>query len=135
LKEMAAELALRNPASGTQALLFSARELLQPRSVFLIARLNGQPVGCGALRHVDHHCAQIQCLYVSATVRRRGIGRKILAELEQKAADFDYQMVQAEIGLEQVEAAALFESGDFHQGQGSQSALRVKTIFHAELEI
>ena len=46
---------------------------------FVVARLRGEPVGCGAIRLADSY---IKRMWVSPTARGLGLGRRLLAELE-----------------------------------------------------
>lgn len=89
---------------------FSPAEAAAPRTVFLIARLGGQPVGCGALRRLEDPIAEIKRMYVSPAGRRRGIARRILLELEQQAKEFGYHTIRLETGIRQPEAQQLYES-------------------------
>lgn len=90
-------------------------DALVPRSAFLIARLYGKPVGCGALRPLDAETAEIRRMYVAPEVRRSGIGRKLLAELQRIAAGFGYRILRLETGNRQPEAIALYESCGFRR--------------------
>lgn len=89
---------------------FSLSEAAMERTIFLVARLGNLPVGCGAIRQIDHHTAEVKRMYVSATERRRGIARLILARLEQQAFDFGYRAIRLETGILQPEAQRLYES-------------------------
>ena len=80
------------------------------RAIFLLARLRGQPVGCGALRRFDDHTAEIKRMYVTPAARRQGIARRILIELERHAREFSYRAVRLETGIQQPEAQRLYES-------------------------
>jgi GNAT superfamily N-acetyltransferase len=86
-----------------------------PRSAFIIARLDNQPVGCAALRPLDAKTAEIRRMYVVAPARRRGVARSLLAELERRAAEFGYSLIQLETGNRQPEAIALYESCGYHR--------------------
>ena len=44
----------------------------------LIARLNGEPVGCGAIRPMEASVAEVKRMYVGPQARGRGVGRMIL---------------------------------------------------------
>jgi GrpB-like predicted nucleotidyltransferase (UPF0157 family)/GNAT superfamily N-acetyltransferase len=90
-------------------------EPLVGRSAFLIARLQGSPVGCAGLRPLDAKAAEVKRMYVIPTARRRGIGRRLLAELEAKAALFGFTTLRLETGNRQPEAIALYESSGFRR--------------------
>ena len=93
----------------------ATNEPLVPRSVFLIARLAGKPVGCAALRPMNAEIAEVRRMYVAPSVRRRGIARRLLAELEGKAIKLGYTSVRLETGTRQPEAVALYESCGFRR--------------------
>jgi putative acetyltransferase len=89
---------------------FSLAEGAKAREVFLVARLAGHAVGCGALRRIDDEKAEIKRMYVAPAGRRNGIARQIIAELESQAVQFGYRAVLLETGIRQPEAQALYES-------------------------
>jgi len=100
---------------GTPPSAFSPDEVLAPRTAFVVARLGGQPIGCGALRRLDESTGEVKRMYVVPNGRRRGIARRILQALEQFAAGFNYRAIRLETGLEQPEAIGLYESSGYHR--------------------
>ena len=54
-------------------------------------------------------------MYVAPSVRRRGLARRLLAELEEKAIKLGYAIVRLETGNRQPEAIALYESCGFRR--------------------
>ena len=52
---------------------------------FLVAKQDGQVVGCGALVPHDANTAEIKRMSVAASLRRQGLGRRILASLCEEA--------------------------------------------------
>jgi len=48
--------------------------------------LLGRPIGCGALKFHRRRPTEIKRMWVAATARGLGIGRRLLAELEARAA-------------------------------------------------
>jgi len=89
---------------------FSLSEAAIERTIFLIARLDKEPVGCGAIRRIDEDTAEIKRMYVAPAARRRSVARRILAELERSAIDFGYRAIRLETGILQPEAQRLYES-------------------------
>ncbi len=110
--ELCAEMASRY---GTAPSPFSLAEAAAPRTVFLVARLGDDPVGCGALRRFDDETAEIKRMYVAPAGRRRGLARRILAALERHAHDFHYHAIRLETGVRQPEAQAFYESVGFRR--------------------
>jgi GNAT superfamily N-acetyltransferase len=88
-----------------------------PLGTFVVAHLDGRPVGCGALKPVDGQpgVAEIKRMYTRSTARRRGVSRRILARLEQAAVDLGYREIRLETGAEQPEAVALYEAHGWHR--------------------
>lgn len=56
-----------------------------PRGLFLLAVAGGEVLGCGALQHLDDDTAEVKRMWVSPSSRRRGVGRRLLARLEDEA--------------------------------------------------
>lgn len=84
----------------------------RPHGVFLVAWLDGEPAGCGALKpfDADARLAEIKRMYTVPGARRRGVSRAVLVRLEAIAAELGYRHLQLETGTEQPEALALYES-------------------------
>ena len=81
--------------------------------VLVVARLDGVPVGCGALRQIDVTTVEVKRLYVVPTARRRGIARQVLAELEWVATELGNEKVILETGILQPEALSLYGSAGY----------------------
>ena len=94
---------------------FKADDVLAGRGAFVIARLHGDSVGCGALRQMDRDSAEVNRMYVVPTARRQGVARAILRELERRAAEFGYRTIRAETGNRQPEAVSLYEDAGFYR--------------------
>lgn len=82
----------------------------RPRGVFLVARVDGSPVGCGALKPLDDSVgvAEVKRMYTAPHGRRQGVGRAVLARLEEVAAELGYDRMQLETGTAQPEALAMY---------------------------
>src|SRR5207248_5161117 len=79
------------------------------------ACVEGWPAGCGGLRRFNKETAEIKRMYVEPGARCRGIGRKILDELEAAAKRLGYQKVRLETGTRQPEAIRLYESAGYQR--------------------
>lgn len=80
--------------------------------VFLVARESGRALGCGALVRSDGW-AEIKRMFVESGARGRGIGRRLLRELEAIAMQSGIPLLRLEMGIEQPEALALYRSAGF----------------------
>jgi ribosomal protein S18 acetylase RimI-like enzyme/DNA-binding MarR family transcriptional regulator len=88
-------------------------ELRLPAGLLLVARLHGEPVGCGALKLHGRGPAEIKRMWVSGSARGLGIGRRMLAELERRAIEHGARMVRLETNRSLVEAIALYRSAGY----------------------
>lgn len=94
---------------------FAPADVCVPRSAFVIARWKGEPVGCGAIRPLEEEIAEIKRMYVLPEGRRRGIGRRVMEELERLAGEFGYRAIWLETGLQQPDAIALYERSGYRR--------------------
>jgi GNAT superfamily N-acetyltransferase len=84
-----------------------------PRGTYLIAYLDGEPVGCGALRPLDEAGVEVRRMFVVRRARGRNFGRAILRALEAAAGRFGYKFMRLETGNRQLPAMALYASYGF----------------------
>jgi GNAT superfamily N-acetyltransferase len=94
---------------------FPIEEFVRLGGVFLVGRLNGRPVACGAIRPVEPAVAEVKRMYVEPDLRGRGFGRRILAELEARARLAGYTVLRLETGDKQPEAIRLYETAGYHR--------------------
>jgi len=79
-----------------------------PGGIYVLAYLDEEPAGCGALRPLDRHAVEIRRMYVHKSARRRGLARALLAVLEQAAAGLGYTVMRLETGERQAPAISLY---------------------------
>jgi len=90
-----------------------AEDVTRPRGTFVVAHLDGTPVGCGALRPLpggDGTIAEVKRMYTVPAARGRGVARALLRRLVAVAAELGYRQVVLETGTRQPEAMALYAS-------------------------
>jgi DNA-binding MarR family transcriptional regulator len=87
--------------------------LRPPAGILLVARLGAEPVGCGALKFGADGACEVKRMWVSATVRGTGLGRRLLAELEAHAAASGARVLRLETNRSLVEAIALYRSAGY----------------------
>src|SRR5713226_7650321 len=90
-----------------------AQHLESGRGTFLVARDNGQPVGCGAFRLLDRATAEVKRMYVEPEHRGKGVGRAVLARLEAAATQLGARRLVLETGIHSPEALALYRGTGF----------------------
>jgi GNAT superfamily N-acetyltransferase len=113
-------------------------DVTPPRGVFLVAHLDGRPVGCGALRPLAEAgagVAEIKRMYTAPSARRRGVSRAVLASLESEAARFGYRRLQLQTGLRQPEAMALYGASGYRRipNFGTWAASELTACFAKDL--
>jgi GNAT superfamily N-acetyltransferase len=78
-------------------------------SAVLVARdENGSIVGCGALRFLGRGVAEVKRMYVAPAARGGGVGKAVLAGLEDAARELGWRTLRLETGPRQPEAVALY---------------------------
>jgi GNAT superfamily N-acetyltransferase len=107
------ELSGRYPEQGANHFRLDAGEVSEGRGAFLVAHEDGHPVGCGAIRRLDHQVGEIKRMYVRPAARGRGIGSAILAALEAEARGLGVSRLVLEAGPRQPEALALYARAGF----------------------
>jgi GNAT superfamily N-acetyltransferase len=99
--------------------------LLGMRGRLLVARLDGDPVGVGALKPVDDTTAEIKRMYVRPAAQGLGVGRAILARLVQDARAEGYATVRLETLRFMTTAQAMYRAFGFVEApefDGSEAA-------------
>ncbi|MGW3605421.1 GNAT family N-acetyltransferase [Micromonospora sp. NPDC005161] len=90
-------------------------ELVPPAGVFLLATLNSEPVGCGAVKLHPDAPAEIKRVWVADTVRGLGMGRRILSDLERYAAERGRTSVRLDTNRNLTEAIAMYHSSGYRE--------------------
>jgi DNA-binding MarR family transcriptional regulator/GNAT superfamily N-acetyltransferase len=96
-----------------RALPATAEEMSSPRGVFLVARLHGEPVGCGGLKRYEDAPPDIKRMWVAPSLRGLGLGRRLLRELESQARAAGARSVRLETNRALTEAIALYRSSGY----------------------
>jgi GNAT superfamily N-acetyltransferase len=91
------------------------RALTPPAGFFVVARLEGKPVGCGGLKRVDAATGEIKRLWVASSARRMGIARRILRTLETIAHDVGLTILRLDVNRSLQEALNLYLSEGYRQ--------------------
>jgi phosphinothricin acetyltransferase len=111
IAELDAEIARIYPGAPIHGLTPAALD--DPRVAFLVARVAGQPVACGAMRELGGSAGEIKRMYVRPAFRGRGIARALLDALERDAGRRGIALLRIETGERQPEAIALYRSSGY----------------------
>jgi putative acetyltransferase len=107
------ELDNRYPEEGANHFDLDAAEVAEGRGAFLVAFVGDQPVGCGAVRQIAPTVCEIKRMYVAPSARGRGVGGRILKELEMISRTLGAARLVLETGVRQPEALALYTRAGF----------------------
>ena len=122
LTALNAELSALYPEPGANHFRLDPSEVAPGAGVFLVARLRGNPVGCGAVRRLQDpaqirelgaRVGEIKRMYVAPSTRGKGIGRALLDRVEVEARTLGLTRLVLETGTRQTEALALYRRAGF----------------------
>jgi len=102
--------ALYPPASNH---FLDLEQLSQPAIRFFVARRAGAPLACGALRIDAEGYGEVKRMYVAPAARGEGLGRAILARIEEEARRQGLRLMRLETGIHQAEAIALYRRSGY----------------------
>lgn len=90
-------------------------DMRPPAGVFLLATLRGEPVGCGALKFHHRAPTELKRMWVAQEVRGLGVGHRLLAELEARAAQAGSRVVRLETNRALTEAIAMYRRAGYRE--------------------
>ena len=80
---------------------------------FLVARVDGRAVGCGAVRLLDPATVEVKRMYVEPELRGQGVAKEILTQLEAAARELGATRAVLETGVYQDEAIGLYRRAGY----------------------
>ncbi len=111
------ELAARFETGFDVAADDSARveDMTSPSGLFVIARLDGDPVGCGGLKRVDKSTGEIKRVWTAPQARGLGIARRVVRTLEAAAREKGLKTLRLDTNRALTEAHALYLSRGYRE--------------------
>ncbi|MCB0732769.1 MAG: GNAT family N-acetyltransferase [Ignavibacteriae bacterium] len=95
---------------------FAPHNFLDPNVKTVLIYENNIPIACGAFRENNIESnVEIKRMYTEKSSRSKGFGRKVLAELENWAAELNYKYAILETGDNQPEAIKLYKNMEYEQ--------------------
>ena len=88
---------------------------MPPAGLFLVARLDGRPVGCGALKVRGRKLGEIKRMWVAPDARGLGIAQRLLDALETNAAQMGLDTLQLDTNRALKEAHALYARNGYRE--------------------
>ncbi len=90
-------------------------QLAQGLGTFVVARIDGRAVGCGAIRLLDETTVEVKRMYVEPELRGHGVAKEILAHLEGAGQELGARRSVLETGIYQDEAVGLYRRAGYTQ--------------------
>ena len=92
-----------------------ADDMRLPAGLFLVATLDGAPIGCGALKLHGDRPTELKRMWVSPAVRGLGVGRLLLDQLEKQAVEQGSRTIRLETNRALTEAVAMYRSSGYRE--------------------
>jgi GNAT superfamily N-acetyltransferase len=86
-------------------------ELRSPTGLFLVARVDANLAGGVGIRRIGEAAdkiAEVKRLWVRADLRRHGVARALMSEIEQRSRGLGYERLYLETGYAQPEALSFY---------------------------
>ena len=90
-------------------------EFVPPGGIFLVMRLSGRPIGCGAFKRIEPHIAYLKRMWIEPSRRGQGLGRRLLQALEDHALRAGYRITRLETNKALPEALQLYKSYGYEE--------------------
>jgi GNAT superfamily N-acetyltransferase len=122
IAELNRDLSADYPEPGTTHFRLDPNEVAAGNGIFVVARWEGRPVGCGALRRIidpeltrelGPRVGELKRMYVARELRGKGIGRALLDRLESEARLLGLDRLVLETGIRSPQALALYRAAGF----------------------
>ena len=102
--------------AGQEMRRYPAAEFASPDGALLILQEDGKSVAGGAFRRCGEQTAELKRIWTHPGHRRRGLARRVLAELEEEAGRRGYRRIYLTTGPRQPEAKNLYLATGFSPG-------------------
>ena len=90
-------------------------DMSPPSGLFVIARLDGDAVGCGGFKRLDKAMAEIKRLWTAPSARGMGVARRMLRALEAAAREAGIKTLRLDTNRALTEAHALYRREGYRE--------------------
>lgn len=90
-------------------------EMTPPAGFFVLARLDGRPVGCGGLRRKGETLGEIKHVWTAPSARGQGVARRVLHMLEATARAAGLKKLRLDTNRALKEAQALYRKEGYQE--------------------
>jgi len=92
-----------------------AADMTPPSGLFLVARLEGEAIGCGGFKRAGKARGEIKRVWIAPSVRGMGVARRLLRTLETAAREMDVRTLRLDTNRALTEAHALYRSEGYRE--------------------
>jgi DNA-binding MarR family transcriptional regulator len=92
-----------------------AEDMTPPSGLFVIARLDGEAVGCGGFKRIDKTTGEIKRVWTAPPARGLGVARRVLRTLEAAAGGEGLRTLRLDTNRALTEAHALYRNEGYRQ--------------------
>ncbi|SMG59858.1 GNAT family N-acetyltransferase [Paraburkholderia susongensis] len=96
-------------AAAQEMARYPAELFAPPQGAFILLIRDGETVGGGAFKRYDARTAELKRIWTRDDLRRQGLAKQIVQELELRALGQGYTRIYLTTGFKQPEAWALYE--------------------------
>ena len=96
-----------------RSLYADTRVFARPSGAFVVAKMRGRPVGCGAVKFKGKKPAEFKRMWIAKEARGLGLGKRLLVELENQAREAGAPAVRLETNRTLTEAIAMYRKAGY----------------------
>ncbi len=90
-------------------------DMTPPSGLFVIARLDGEAVGCGGFKRVDRATGEIKRVWTAPSARGMGVARRMLRAIEGAAREAGVKTLRLDTNRALTEAHALYRREGYRE--------------------
>lgn len=91
------------------------QSLRPPAGWLVIARIDGHPIGCGALTRLGEDVVEIKRMWTAPDARGQGVARRMLVRLEEIATSIGASTIRLDTNSTLGEAQAFYRSAGYRE--------------------
>ena len=91
------------------------KDMTPPSGLFVIARLDGDAVGCGGFKRIDKTTGEIKRVWTAPSARGLGVARRVLRALEAAAREAGLKTLRLSTNRALTEAQALYRKEAYRE--------------------
>jgi DNA-binding MarR family transcriptional regulator/GNAT superfamily N-acetyltransferase len=93
----------------------SGESMAPPAGLFVVARLRGDPIGCGGFRRVDEATGEIKRVWIAPAARGLGVATRLVRKLEAGAREIGLTKLRLDTNRALNEAHALYRKEGYRE--------------------